>query len=140
MSKSIVIVSTTQWCFNSQVVRYPAIPSRHTFRFECFKLFFTLQSWRDQTRPYLGDIMHAQSLRAKGMSVKGGKVGSKKTSARPFSLFQWTNLISLFFAFLFVQILPDRQIVPNGSWCYISIFDGLVYISSVECIASKPAC
>ena len=68
--------------------------------------------------------------RRKAWAPKAGRPAQEKASAWPSSLFQWSNLFSWFFSFLFVQIFPfypERQIVPNGSRFYISFLDGLVF-------------
>ena len=57
-------------------------------------------------------ILHinSQTFCIQGLSAEGATADVKKANTRPSSPFLWFNLISLFFSFLFVQILPYGQV------------------------------
>ena len=65
------------------------------------------------------------------MSAKGAKPGARKSKRLTILLI---SIVKSYFSVLFfslcsnLSIQPDRPLVPNGSRCYISIFDGLVYL------------
>ena len=79
---------------------------------------------------YLRHLKKIHILHMYGLSAEGAKAGSKKrkrSTILPFSMDQ-----SFFFVLFFslcsnLSIWPGRQFVPDGSRCYIPIFDGLVY-------------
>ena len=78
---------------------------------------------------YLRHLKKIHILHSYGLSAEGAKAGSKKrkrSTILPFSMDQ-----SFFFVLFFslcsnLSIWPGRQFVPDGSRCYIPIFDGLV--------------
>ena len=82
---------------------------------------------------YLRHLKKIHILHSYGLSAEGAKAGSKKrkrSTILPFSMVQ-----SFFFVLFFslcsnLSIWPGRQFVPDGSRCYIPIFDGLVSSSS----------
>ena len=68
-------------------------------------------------------------LRTYGLSAEGAKAGSKKrkrSTILPFSIVQSFFCILILSLCSNHSLWPGRQIVPDGSQCYIHIFDGLV--------------
>ena len=80
---------------------------------------------------YLRHLKKIHIVHTYGLSAEGAKAGSKewkRSAILPFSIVQ-----SFFFVLFFslcsnLSIWPGRQFVPDGSRCYIPIFDGLVHL------------
>ena len=84
-----------------------------------------------KSQRYLRHLKKIHILHSYGLSAEGARACSKKrkrSTILPFSMDQ-----SFFFVLFFslcsnLSIWPGRQFVPDGSRCYIPIFDGLVAI------------
>ena len=80
-------------------------------------------------------------LHTYGLSAGGAKACSKKrkrSTILPFCMVQSFFCVLFFFLYPNLSVWPGRQVVPDGSRCYIPIFDGLVYhraIMSLVCFS-----
>ena len=103
---------------------------------KCQEMVINFKTWSEMVR-ISSKIYNNKKIKEKyilytsSLSAEGAKAGSKKrkrSTILPFSMDQ-----SFFFVLFFslcsnLSIWPGRQFVPDGSRCYIPIFDGLVFL------------